>query len=144
MNTLLRDIRYAFRAIARAPLLTGAVLLALVAGIGLNAAVFSVLDGFWLQAPVEKSPSTFVEAIPSYSGWFDTEDEFHGFTVQDFDAIRARAKSLGEIAAFGGGAGAVKIDGDDSGQIGVGMVTCNVFHLFAPKNASLPAPRASL
>ena len=146
MNTLLQDVRYAMRAIARSPFLSLAVLLALVAGIGLNAAVFSIFEGFWFRAPVEQNPSTFVQAIPSYSGWFDTEDEFHGFTVKDFDAIRARAQSLDAVAAFNGG-GSVKL-GTDAAESRLGLVTCNFFSAygwqlrlgrsFAPSECSTP------
>src|SRR5215469_3662559 len=102
MNRLLQDFRYAFRAMARRPLLSFAVVVALATGIGLNASVFTLLDGFWFRAPVEKDPSSFVQAIPSYSGWFDTAKQFQGFTVKDFDAIRSRAKSLAEVAGFNG------------------------------------------
>ena len=115
----------------RAPLLTLTVISALAAGIGLNAAVFAIVDESWFQAPVEKDPGSFVEAIPSYSGWFDTEDQFRGFTVKDFDAIRTRAKSLRDVAGFSG-AGGVKLDDDSTaGDSGLGMVTCNFFSVYS-------------
>jgi predicted permease len=128
LNSLLQDVRYALRGIRKAPLLFLAALLALSAGIGLNAAIFTLMDVTWLRAPVEKNPSSFVQAIPSYSGWFDGENVFHGFTVKDYEAIRARARSLTEVAAFNG-AGGVKLD-DDSAETGLGLVTCNFFHVY--------------
>ena len=129
LETLFQDLRYSLRGMRRAPLLTLTVIAALAAGIGLNAAVFAIVDESWFQAPVEKDPGSFVEAIPSYSGWFDTEDQFRGFTVKDFDAIRARAKSLRDIAGFRG-AGGVKLD-DDSTTSALGMVTCNFFSVYS-------------
>lgn len=128
MNTLLQDLRYGLRGLAKAPLLSLAAILALSAGIGLNAAVFTLLDVTWLRAPVEKNPGSFVEAIPSYSGWFNTENQFHGFTVKDFEAIRERTKSLSEVAAYDGMA--VKLD-NDTVQAGLGLVTCNFFQVYA-------------
>jgi predicted permease len=130
MNVLLQDIKYALRALARAPFVSLAVLAALAAGVGLNAAVFTVVDGLWFQAPVEKAPRTFVKAIPTYSGWFDTEKQFHGFTVKDYEAIRTRAKSLREVAAYAR-AGA-QVDNDWNGAQ-VWLVTCNFFNAWSSK-----------
>ena len=127
MQTLWQDLRYALRQIRRAPFLSFAVLLALSAGIGLNAAVFTLLDGFWFHAPVERDAGSFVQAVPTYSGWFDTENEFHGFTVKDYEAIRTRTKSLREVAAYAR-AGA-QLDNDSSGAQ-VWLVTCNFFDVY--------------
>lgn len=87
------------------------------------------VDTSWLRSPVEKDPPSFMQAIPSYSGWFATENQFHGFTVKDYEAIRNRAKTLREVAAFSG-AGGGKLD-DDSEDIGLGLVTCNFFDVYA-------------
>jgi len=129
VNRLLQDVRYALRAMTRSPLLSIAVVVALVTGIGLNASVFALLDGVWLRAPVEQNPASFVQAIPTYSGWFDTEREFQGFTVKDYDAIRTRAQSLAEVAGFGGGNG-VKLE-NDTAQTSVLLVTRNFFHVYS-------------
>jgi predicted permease len=124
---LLQDIRYALRGIAHSPLLSLAVMLALCAGIGLNAAVFTLIDGVWFRAPVEKNPRSFVQFIPSYSGWFDTEDQFHGFTAKDYGALRARAKSLREVAAYARAGAQV---GNDWNGAQVWLVTCNFFDVW--------------
>lgn len=129
MNRLLQDIKYALRGMMRWPLLSIAVVVALATGIGLNASVFALLDGFWFRAPVETSPSSFVQAIPTYSGWFDTEKLFQGFTVKDFDAIRSRAKSLAEVAGTNGG-DVAKLD-DNSAKTTIALVTCNFFHVYS-------------
>jgi hypothetical protein len=126
MGTVWQDLRYALRGIIRAPFLSLAVLLALVAGVGLNAAVFTLIDSVWLRAPVETESASFIQAIPSYSGWFATENQFHGFTVRDYEAIRRRAKSLQKVAGFSG-AGSVKLD---SAEVGLGLVTCNFFDVY--------------
>ena len=146
MEAVWQDLRYALRGILRAPFLSFAVLLALVAGVGLNAAVFTLIDGTWLRAPVERESASFIQAIPSYSGWFATENQFHGFTVRDYEAIRTRLRSLQEVAGFNG-VGSVKLD-DDSAEVGLGLVTCSFFdvygwhlvegRLFLPQDCSTP------
>jgi predicted permease len=151
MGAVWQDLRYALRSITKAPFLSFAVLLALSAGIGLNTAVFALVDATWFRAPVEKDQSSFVEAIPSYSGWFDAENLFHGFTVKDYQAIRARAQSLQEAAAFSRGRGA-KLD-NDSAETDLSLVTCNFFdvygwgpsirgRLFLPQECAAPGSAA--
>src|SRR5579872_4834554 len=56
LEQLLQDLRYSLRGMRRAPLLMLTVISALAAGIGLNAAVFAIVDESWFQAPVEKDP----------------------------------------------------------------------------------------
>lgn len=129
MDALLQDLRYALRGITRWPLLSLAVVVALAAGIGLNAAVFAVLDGALLRGPVEKDSASFVQAIPTYFGWFDTQKGFQGFTVSDYDAIRARTQSLREVAGFSNGS-SVKLD-NDTAQTGVVLVTRNFFDVYS-------------
>jgi len=146
MGAIWQDLRYALRGIARAPFLSFALLLALLTGIGLNCAVFAVLDEAWFRAPVEKNPASFLQVIPSYAGWFETENQFHGFTVNDYEAIRTQTKSLQEVAGFSGG-GNAKLD-SNSAEAGLALVTCNFFdtygwtlvkgRFFLPQECSTP------
>ncbi|HKV28136.1 MAG TPA: ADOP family duplicated permease [Candidatus Acidoferrales bacterium] len=128
MSTLLQDVRYSIRSIWRMPLLSVGVVLALSVGIGLNAAVFSLLDGSWFRAPVEKDPATFVRVIPSYAGWFSTEKLFPTFSVNDYKAIQSRAKSLSEVAAYNPVVQA-KLSAD-SANVSVELVSCNFFDVY--------------
>jgi predicted permease len=158
MDNIIRDIRYALRGIRRAPLLTCVIVLALTAGIGLNAGVFTIVEGVWFRAPVDKDPDSFVQLIPQYSGWFPSADQYEAFTANDFDALRAQSRSLTDIAAWSGGgaAGDIRLD-DDPTLAGLGLVTCNFFdayglgrpqlgRLFLPQECSTPgsAPVAVL
>lgn len=55
METLLKDIRFAFRTFAKSPLVTGAALVSLALGIGANTTIFTLVDAVLLRSlPVEE------------------------------------------------------------------------------------------
>src|SRR5215469_2574163 len=49
LDTLVRDIRYGWRALGKNPMFTGVALLTLAIGIGANSAVFSVINSVLLK-----------------------------------------------------------------------------------------------
>jgi len=104
------------------------VLLALSAGIGLNAAVFALVETSWFRPPVENDPASFVRVIPSYTGWSSTEKSFPTFTVNDYEAFRTRARSLQKVAGYNWILRA-PLD-DDLPKVGVRLVTCNYFDVY--------------
>src|SRR5471030_2792179 len=57
---ILRDLRYAFRALARSPLFTSVALLSIALGIGANTAIFTLVDEVLLRQLPVKSPEQLV------------------------------------------------------------------------------------
>jgi predicted permease len=102
-----QDIRYAFRALARRPGFTAAMLLTLALGIGANTAVFSVVSGvllrplpypepdrvavLWLRSPGINIPQDW----PSPGQYIDLQHENHSFqemsiSISDTGALLGR------------------------------------------------------
>ena len=122
-----QDVRYAIRSARRTPLLTFVVVLALSVGIGLNAGVFTILNSLFLEPPTRKDPSSFVQIYPRYQGWYIGRPQDSSFNAEDYDAIRAQAHSLADVAAWQ----KISVTLDDvRKQSDSTLVTCNYFRVF--------------
>src|SRR5678816_450612 len=103
MRTILDDIRYAGRVLTKNPMFTGVVVLTLALGIGLNTAVFSVIDGLLLRPlPGTRAPDELVQLYRTYRGdqrfgsnsiphYLDVRersgDTFSGVSLWDFESM---------------------------------------------------------
>jgi predicted permease len=101
MNTLLQDIRYAIRTLAKAPSVTVFAVISLALGIGANAAIFSVVDAFfWRPFPVsdpgslvalsttdEKNPGLLPMSRLNFEDYRDKTDVFSGAAAVSFATV---------------------------------------------------------
>ena len=94
MTALLADLRFAFRGLRRSPGFTTLALLTLAIGIGVNTAVFSVLERVVLRPlPFEAADRLFVIRETS------RRQDRMGVSGPDFDDFYAQARSFDALAA---------------------------------------------
>jgi predicted permease len=93
--TLLHELKFALRSLARAPGLSITVILTLALGIGANASIFSVVRGVLLRPLVNRDENRLIYIQQSAPG---NGVENVAFSVPEIRDFRARAKS---ISAFG-------------------------------------------
>src|SRR3954470_4648711 len=96
METLLQDIRYGARVLARHKAFTAVAVLTLALGIGANTAIFSVVNELLLR------PLPYRDADRVMMLWEVTPEERHQNTTsrKNFMAWREQGKSFETIAAF--------------------------------------------
>jgi predicted permease len=122
-ETFWDDVRFGARLIRRNPLLSAVVVLTLTVGIGINASVFTVVDGTALKPLVNRDPATFLRFWPLNQR--DGHDR--GVSYSEYIALRDRNRSLRQLAAFQ--LLPVLIGDDDSGGTPGLAVSCNFFQV---------------
>ena len=100
MNTLLQDLRYSVRSLAKTPGFFAAAVLSLAIGIGANTAVFSIVDALLLRPLPYKDAERLVILWNRSPGLNITEDWFS--TAQYFD-IKTSHRGLEQVAIAIGG-----------------------------------------
>src|SRR5262245_17491236 len=97
MTTLVQDLRYGTRALAKAPSLTAIALLTLALGIGANSALFSVVNGV-LLSPLPYPEADQLTAIYSVMNVFERAS----VSYLNFLDWRKDNRSFSSIAIFRG------------------------------------------
>ena len=122
MNTLLQDLRYAIRTLARARAFTVAAVLSLAIGIGANTTIFSVANALLLRPLPYREADRLVILWNRSPGLAITQDWFS--TAQYFD-IRTGHSGFEQVAIAIGGNYTLTGDGEPE-RIGVAQVSSNL------------------
>jgi predicted permease len=95
MPTLLQDLHYAFRQLKNAPVFALTAILTLALGIGINAAMFSVVDQVLLRSmPFPRAQEVMQMAVRTESGGFAST------SLPDIRDWQARSHSFQQIAYY--------------------------------------------
>ena len=96
MQSLWQDIKYAMRALRKAPGFAVIAIVTLGLGMAINTTVFSVINGLLLRSlPVSHPEQITVLALKQQG-----TDGFQTFSYPDFLDIRSQSKSIGEVFAY--------------------------------------------
>ena len=125
MGTLIQDVRYGLRVLAKRPGFTIAAVLTLALGIGLNTAIFSLYNSVLLRPLPARDPERLVSL---YSTVRD-EPGTGIFSYPAYTFYRDRNASFSSIAAYAGGRMLLSAGGSAPELLQVQMVSANFFDM---------------
>ena len=110
METLLKDLAYAVRSMARSPLFAAVAVVSLALGIGANTAIFTLVNALFLnplpvarpselvavQTVDARNPGVFTVSFPNFEDIRDKNDVFSGLAAYSFPNLISLRAGSGE------------------------------------------------
>src|SRR2546425_7236157 len=106
METLVNDLKHAFRMLRHSPAFTATAVSALALGIGANTAIFSVVNTVLLKPLPFPEPDRIVQLMTS-----SPQGTFPGASVPKYNVWRAQDQVLEDVAAYDTGGPRINIAG---------------------------------
>lgn len=123
MDTLLQDIRYAFRTMAKQPGFAAVVILCVALGIGVNSTIFSLVDAIIIRPLPFKSPGELVILVRTHPADGIERDGLSSSEMLDF---KQRAQAFADLAGESGRPLTLS-DGDEPERLFGSLVSANLF-----------------
>jgi predicted permease len=124
MESILQDVRYGVRSLAKSPGFAAMAILTLAIGIGANSSIFSVIEAVVLRPMPYADPGRLVLLADSA----DPEDG--GFLYKDLVAIKSQSRTLEDVAAYYRDSGFSRVTITGAGEpqsVQAAFVTANFF-----------------
>ncbi|MEM6793577.1 MAG: ADOP family duplicated permease [Acidobacteriota bacterium] len=123
VDDFLRDIRYATRSLARSPGFTLTAVVVLALGIGINSAIFSIVNMLLMRPTLVEDPSGLVAV---YSQDTEQPESWSSFSYPTYADMRQQSDVFQDLAAFTISLVGVR-EGDTTERAMAGLVSSNYF-----------------
>jgi hypothetical protein len=96
LDSVRDDLRHSLRLMRRDPVVSLVIIATLTAAIGINASVFTVVNGYFLKPHITNNPASFIQITPA-TGSVGGQREA---SYAEYQTFRNNARSLRQLAAF--------------------------------------------
>ena len=135
LDALLQDFRYAARSLRRSPAVSLTIILTLALGIGVNAAMFSLLDVIYLRPPAGVAEPQELRRLWIERRFMNGTEYWPGFGYEAFEAASRASASQAEGFAYGPPAKMKIGRGENAPTLRVVRATGNYFKILGVKAA---------
>jgi putative ABC transport system permease protein len=132
MTTLLQDLRFAYRVLVKSPGFTAVAVATLALAIGVNSAIFSIVNGLLLKPLVLEKPG---EVVNVFSARKDASRDYRQFSYAEFQAVKAAPEVFSDVAATNFTLAGIGREPGDMRRSFVFVVSENFFSLMGAKPA---------
>jgi putative ABC transport system permease protein len=132
VDTILQDLRYAWRGLRSKPGFTAAVVVTLGLGIGANTAMFGIIDRLLFRPPAYLVAPDRVHRVFIHYTWDARRRTERNFAYTRYADFAKWTTSFDRVAAFADRRLAVGT-GDDAREMNVATITANTFDLFGAR-----------
>jgi hypothetical protein len=123
---LINDLRYAARRLTDNPGFTTAAVVTIAIGVGINTAIFSVLNGFALRELPAPDADELVSVYQTLEGVGRFVEGSRGFSTAEYEAYRDGSETLSGLVAYSRSTTAT-LAGESPQEISGALVSCNYF-----------------
>ena len=121
-----QDVRYGMRTFRRSPTFAAVAVVTLALGIGVNAGVFTVLNGVLFRDLPAPAANELVSMSQTVQGVNDLLGQ-GTFSTSEYHAYRDRATTLSGVLAISNAQGETTLGGDSPQKVYGALVSCNYF-----------------
>jgi predicted permease len=126
LKHLWNDLHYAARRLSSSPGFTAAAVATIAIGVGVNTAIFSLLNGFALRELPAPGAGELVSMYQTLEGAGRRGAGSRGFSVAEYEAYRDGAETLSGLVAYSRSTTAT-LGGESPQEISGALVSCNYF-----------------
>lgn len=148
MSTLLHDLRFAVRILTKSPGFTAIAIVTLALAIGVNSAIFSLVNGLLLKPVVLERPQ---EVVSVFSARKDASRDYRQFSYTEYQSLLDAKDVFTEVAAVNFALAGIGREPGEMRRSFVFLVTDSFFPLMGAKptagrffNADETRPNANL
>ncbi|MBA4137127.1 MAG: hypothetical protein C0518_07410 [Opitutus sp.] len=133
MSTLAQDVRFAFRILVKSPGFTAVAVVTLALAIGVNSAIFSIVNGLLLKPLVWEKPE---EVVSVFTARKDASRDYRQFSHTEYLALRETKDVFADVAAVNFALAGIGREPGDMRRSFVFLVSDNFFSLMGAKPAA--------